>query len=298
MNKKITLSVSLSLFAVLLCGTLIYTIYTNGDKSAQNPAAAQPAPSFVSAYSDAYKYCADASDDEGCFLDKSKEGYRTVLYRGKNLTLVYCYTENNTKQSAAKRSDFYGIYDVYEDEQGVEYGFFYNTDIPCYMLGKSSEPYEPEERIDKDRAIELAKEYLITVFSKEVFGAYEFESFNESTNSPPTYGIMFNKPLGDYKTDDGIYICMHTDGHITSFGATDLSHYDCFQDIAGKIDGEKNRAAMEKVLAAQWPNIRYHIEGDGRITLDDNGELAFSYGVVFTDKVTYAEHFWQPIDLG
>ena len=307
MNKKITLSLSLSLLAVLLCGTLIYTVYTHGDTSSQSPVHVSDTqngavPEWAEKVFAQSEWGASDPEDSRAFLNKQKKGsLRTLSYQKKDILLAYSYTLNRTdtytkdgsKVSPADMADSYGFYDVYVDEQKTEYDFIYNTDILCGISMFLSESDESKDHIDQDRAVEIAKEYLLTVFPKDAVNAYKLEACVE-VDWTSAYELTFYRFLGGYKTDDRLYLCMHTDGRMSTLIAWNLSRYDRFQDIADKIDGEKNRAAFAAAFAAEYPSGHYRIAEDAYITLTDKGELAFVYGVVYD---TWANQHLQPIEL-
>ena len=314
MNKKITLSVSLSLFAVLLCGAIIYAVYNSGrDKGSIDFSAGRgtsETPAWIADMFTQSKAYDLALEDDMDFINQGRKGtVRTLSYQGREITLAYRSTMNNThddtmyhaRMRPSERADNYGIYDEYVDERGNEYDFIYDTDILCSVLN-FARTTDSETRIDKERAVEIARKYLSSIFSENTFNTYVLDYCILSDSVGAGYGVCFYKPLGGYKTDDEIYVSMATDGSIEYFSAWNLLRYSRFQDVAGKIDGEKNRteflAAFEASPAGQFKGTKeIH---DGIITLNDKGELAFYYDVVLVanNGPRSMERYWQPIDLG
>jgi hypothetical protein len=193
--------------------------------------------------------------------------------------LKYEKTEILSELPVKKRADDYGIYDIYIDNDEIEYLFLYNSDLFCgFWYNASNITKTKEKLINIETAIEIAQNYIKKI--RDDYTSYEFvEILGDDNTVNFCYEIYYYKPISRYKSDDILRIWIDTTGEIVLCTEFNYKRYD---DVK-YIDGEKVKNAEEKILRSFDDFIKNGglIEvQDSYISFSDKGQLELVLDII------------------
>lgn len=197
---------------------------------------------------------------------------REIIINLQSVHLKYEKTCNNVDLLAKDRIDVYGTYDEYVDEDGNRYSFVQNTDLLCSFT-KTHNLETRDKLITKEEAQLSAEEFLKGIIGEEAFSDYVLGS-NSFYEDKYEYGLIYYYYLGQYKTDDAIYINVSNDGEITFFSALNLQKY---KDLS--ID-KYNMKKVEKNISKYLSKYNDRYLQDKFISMKANGELVLTFEYV------------------
>ncbi len=209
-------------------------------------------------------------DDYGAYYDnfKSKVREKVIAINAETISATYVRTENLKELPASKRTDHYGTYDVYADDNQTEYLFLLNTDLCCgYKMSTVGVATLQEDAIEKDKALEIAnaflnelrnngKEYtLLSCVYDELAGYYD---------------IQYYLPIDGYKSDDIFRLWVNAEGKVTSFSEFNYNRYAKVDIAADKYS--KAGKKLSDIVAKKANKINFTL-ADQYISIDDSGKV-------------------------
>jgi hypothetical protein len=212
----------------------------------------------------------------GATVDESKKGSTKALsLDGKELSLVYKETHNNSTVPLKKRSDKYGTYDIYVDDQKNEYLFLVDSDFIC-AFHFSREAMNQGKHVTEDEALEIAKEYM----EGKRDNAEDYVLY-DVLRGGSYYSFEFYLPVDGYRSDDNLRVWVtKSGGEIMLFQEFYYKRYD-----GVKVDSKKVEKAEQKIVEKlgtikdgygnplEWEFV------EKWITINDKGKLELRYGV-------------------
>jgi len=162
-------------------------------------------------------------DNYGMYINKRAKGARNIVYSDERVKLKYDRSENLSSRKPEDRSDAYGSYDVYVDDNGNEFYYLQNTDMLCGVKNKKIDGERLTPFDNDDEAIKIAEEFMIKIFGSD--HDYDFES----CKIPPQrfyYEVIYRKYVNGYKTDDYVRLWVNFDGEVCAFSAFNRDRYD------------------------------------------------------------------------
>lgn len=213
----------------------------------------------------------DNASAYGSYYDNAKNKVleKTIAINESSKTLKYVRTENIKDAAVDKRSDSYGTYDVYVDNQKTEYLYLLNTNLFCGIKDENVGQATPQsdaiaEANAKDIAFKFLKSFSSTASS------YKFLScvYDELAG---IYDIQYYMPISGYKTDDICRIWVNAKGEIKAFSAFNNERYKNITVSENAVKNAQNKIS-NKITATKGTS-EYEIV-DSYITINDDGKLA------------------------
>ncbi|MDR0288369.1 MAG: hypothetical protein LBI03_11780 [Clostridiales bacterium] len=242
-----------------------------------------PKASVLSSYKDSNNEYIPENSAYGSF-DKGEldNNFKKIRYNDSLIELHYEYSENLDVLPESKRSDSYGTYDVYSDENDDEYLFLSGSDTLCgvTMFDQIKTNVAIDSKISEEDAIEISDKRLETDIpdnSDYIRFSCEYNSFMN------VYIIDYYKPLEGYKTDDIITYWVNYDGTIVAFKALNLNRYDNVQLQTNKVGATKVETAksnINKEISSDIKSDNYNIT-DSYLSKDADGNI------ILVEKYTY-----------
>ena len=96
----------------------------------------------------------------GMYINKARS--QNIVYSDGRVKLKYDRSENLSSGSL-KRSDAYGSYDIYEDDNGNNFTICKNTDMLCGVKNKKIDGERLTPFDNDDEAIKIAEEFMIKI---------------------------------------------------------------------------------------------------------------------------------------
>lgn len=222
-------------------------------------------------------------DNYGMYVNKRARTSRKTKYFDKELKLTYTRSENLSPKLPEKRSDAYGSYDVYVDENENEFYYLQNTDVLCGVKNKKIDgdrltPFETD-----DEAIEIAEEFMAEVFGKD--HDYDFET----CKIPPQrfyYEVVFRKYINGFRTDDYVRIWVNFDKEVCAFSAFNRDRYDNVNLIrpaaAITTTQQKSRSNVVETLSSEnFTIVEQYLSknSDGKLVMVSVIEYSLTDGI-------------------
>lgn len=214
---------------------------------------------------------------------------KQVTLNGKSSgTLTYKETMNRSDAPVNRRSDNYGTYDVYADEDGNEYIFLLNSDTLCGYKAKDATDIMDYtgKAVTKDDARTTADAYLQSIFGENA-QKYQFESIEVQHT---VFYVDYCFYLNGVKTDDQVTLWIRTtDGAVSAWHAFNRGRYD------GYASRNLSTNAAKAKLEEQIPLVKssdYEIF-DQYITKTDDGRLVMHYDIVHHDDGIEKTHTYD-----
>lgn len=209
-------------------------------------------------------------DYYGAYYDnsKGKVSERTIDIDSQKIILKYVRTENLKEKPASKRSDNYGTYDIYIDDNQTEYLFLLNSDIYCgFKLNMVGIATEKENAISEDKAIEIANAFLFD--NRDNYRNYKMSSC-EYSELAGYYDIQFYLPVCGFKSDDIIRIWVDAQGNVVSFSEFNYQRYDHIEiEIQRYARADKK---IGEIISTQTQKANFYVV-DSYISIDNSGNI-------------------------
>ena len=215
----------------------------------------------------------------------NKELNKTFVFNSVSLNLKYVRTDELKDLSVDKRSDSYGTFDVYCDENNTEYLFLLNTDLFCGMkLDNIGQATPKANAISVDKANDIANSFL----TKNVAEISKYKMFSCVYDElSGIYDIQYYKPINNYKSDDIVRIWVKANGEIGSFSAFNMNRY---ADIS--INSDSLKSADDKLnnnIATSLGSSKYTLV-DSYLTMDDSGNMVLAYVIDY--RISQGETYY------
>lgn len=219
---------------------------------------------------------------------KQNSTKQTTLNGKSSGTLTYKETMNRSDAPANSRSDNYGTYDVYADENGNEYVYLLNSDTLCGYKAKDATDIMDYtgKAVTKDMARETADAFMQAVFGD---GAqkYQFESIEVQDT---VFYVDYCFYLNGARTDDQVTLWIRTtDGAVSAWHAFNRGRYD------GYASRNLSTSAARAKLEEQIPIVKsadYEIF-DQYITKTDDDRLVMHYDIVHHEDGISKTHTYE-----
>lgn len=222
----------------------------------------------------------------GDFQNESLVGSQRYLeLDGKTILISYSHSWNDNNISVNERDDTYGTRDIFVDEENTEYYYLYNTDkfLGFLRVSEFSEKAQSNGYIDKENAVDIAKEYLadkIDNFDEYLYTNTVVHSYCDA------YDVRFNYYLNNVKTDEVARVWITSDAEIIAAYCFDMGKYSRYNNT---VDFNTPEVATYSI-AEEGEDIE-----DRFITTDDNGQLVL-YTLRHSNTGTHEETF-VPIEI-
>lgn len=204
-------------------------------------------------------------------------------------TLTYKETMNRSDAPVNRRSDIYGTYDVYADEDGNEYVFLLNSDLLCGYKAQDSyeEMLSSGSAVSQEEAKTAADSYVASVLGDDSI-QYIFQDITLTQGN--IYYVTYAFCLNGIKTDDDCVVWVRSsDGTIAAYHAFNRGRYD------GYTSRNLSTSAARAKLEEQIPIVKsadYEIF-DQYITKTDDGRLVMHYDIVHHDDGIDKTHTYE-----
>lgn len=188
-------------------------------------------------------------------------------------TLTYTASDCTTKDASAKEiGDFYCTYDCYKNDSGyITAEYLHGTDmLVYYSLTRETEPDSGNSGIGKNKARDIADEFLLNIISQETLDKYTY--YEADTNVFGKVSVTYVKYVHGYFTDDIVTVTIDADGVVTGYNARNLCKYDCVEEKITKEQLEAAHAALkDAIMATELQDV----EGGTHcsLTADTTGKL-------------------------
>ena len=178
-------------------------------------------------------------------------------------------------------SDFYSLYDVYRNRsQGKSITVLRGTDMIAKYTSISDT--ESDVQLTKQEAWNVAKEWLLQFLSEKTLSHFDIpESFDEYTAD--SYSFSFVRCIGDYNTDESIYIEVSASGTVTDYWGYNVGKYDTLVDNIPL----KNIEDAYSRLMAEIDSLNladFEIMGEPHIRSNQSGDVYLEVLYTFTDS--------------
>lgn len=230
------------------------------------------------------------ADAYGKVVNAAKANFtKQVTIGGENSgTLTYKETQNIKDAPANSRSDNYGTYDVYKNENGDEYIYLLNSDLLCgYKAHDATDIMDHTATvITQTDAKKAAAAYINSLFGNDA-QKYQFESI-ETTPSNVFY-IDYCFYLGGVKTDDKVTLWVRTtDGTVSAWHAFNRGRYADLARQKQNISLSANKSKLQKQLPI-IESENYKID-EQYLTLSDDGTLVMHYKIYQVENNVVKPH--------
>ncbi len=164
---------------------------------------------------------------------------KTVSHNGKATTATFSYTFNQKDVLPEDGGDIYGIYDVFVDEEGIEYYFRYKSNK---YLGFCTPVNYAEETgsgkaISQEEAISIAEEYIPSIVDDPK--AYIYSDTIENRG----FEVRFVYSLNGIKTSELIKVTVSYTGEILAAFCLNIGEFEQYK--YKKLSVEPSEKVME-----------------------------------------------------
>ncbi|MGN0551142.1 MAG: hypothetical protein ACI4I4_04775 [Acutalibacteraceae bacterium] len=212
-------------------------------------------------------------------LFKQNSTKQITLTEGAIGTVTYKETMNRTDTQAFARSDSYGTYDVYTDNNGDEYSFLTNSDLLCgyKAYDASDEMAYSVDAISSQEAREAADKFVSSVLGDDP-REYAYEDI--LLQGGDMYYVTYVSCINGIKTDDECVVWVRpSNGEIAAWHAFNRGRYDGYENQSVAVNSAKARLE-EQIPLVKSPDYEVF---DQYITKTDDGKLVMHYDIVHTD---------------
>lgn len=217
------------------------------------------------------------ADSYGIMIDKEKaDNIFEVDIFGEKRSVNYKETFNQSNMPVDKRSDTFGTFDIYVDNNQNQYIYLYNSSILCgYKKNTVYGDYLAQDKaINEDTAKETCDNFLLKAITNDQTYVFDNIYYDERE---AVYIVEYVSFIDSVKTDDKCILWITANGDIGAYSMFNNNRYLKYSDI--KIDIEK----IDSQFKGKTSKENYKLNNN-YITLDDNGKLVMVYDIYLTDQ--------------
>ncbi len=199
------------------------------------------------------------------FKNKKVNKYKQVKEKGnKNAATVklnYVVSENFSDEdiSNGEIDSKHSVYDVYVDENDVEYRFLNGTNTLCGFRNPNYEIDDNKSKISEKEAVKIASSYIKQLDMVTKNYKYDHVMY---VDWGKFYDVYYINPINNIKTDDVIRVWVTVDGEVISYSAFMPEFYkgmeasapqieEVLDNIANKINGRSKELGSQIVIDDQ-----------------------------------------------